>query len=61
VWDPEPPVTGDPLIADERVTITPHVAGLTDVTYREIRVGPVVAAIALLSGVQPDPTCVFDG
>ena len=34
VWDPEPPVTDDPLVADERVVITPHVAGLTDVTYR---------------------------
>ena len=27
VWDPEPPVAGDPLVADERVVITPHVAG----------------------------------
>jgi D-3-phosphoglycerate dehydrogenase len=59
VWDPEPPVTGDPLIADERVVITPHVAGLTDVTYREICVGPAAAAVALLSGVRPDLSCVF--
>jgi D-3-phosphoglycerate dehydrogenase len=59
VWDPEPPVSGDPLIADERVISTPHTAGLTDVTYREICVGPAAAVVALLSGVQPDPTCVF--
>ena len=59
VWDPEPPATGDPLVADERVVITPHVAGLTDVTYREICVGPAAAAVALLAGVRPDPTCVF--
>jgi phosphoglycerate dehydrogenase-like enzyme len=59
VWDPEPPATGDPLVADERVVLTPHVAGLTDVTYREICVGPAAAAVALLAGVRPDPTCVF--
>ena len=59
VWDPEPPVSGDPLIADERVIITPHTAGLTDVTYREICVGPAAAVVALLSSAQPDPTCVF--
>ena len=59
VWDPEPPATDDPLVADERVVITPHVAGLTDVTYREICVGPAAAAVALLAGVRPDPTCVF--
>ena len=60
VWDPEPPVAGDPLVADQRVVVTPHVAGLTDVTYREICVGPAAAAVALLAGVRPDPTCVFN-
>ena len=59
VWDPEPPATDDPLVADERVVITPHVAGLTDVTYREICVGPAAAAVAILAGDRPDPTCVF--
>ena len=59
VWDPEPPVTDDPLVGDERVIITPHVAGLTDVTYREICVGPASAAVAILAGRQPDPTCVY--
>ena len=50
MWDPEPPVTDDPLVADERVVVTPHVAGLTDVTYREICVGPAAAAVAILAG-----------
>ena len=50
VWDPEPPATDDPLVADERVVVTPHVAGLTDVTYREICVGPAAAAVAILAG-----------
>ena len=60
VWDPEPPVTDDPLVAHERVVITPHVAGLTDVTYRAICVGPAAAVVAILAGDQPDPTCLFE-
>jgi phosphoglycerate dehydrogenase-like enzyme len=60
VWDPEPPDTDDLLIAHERVVITPHVAGLTDITYRAICVGPAAAAVAILAGEQPDPTCLFE-
>jgi D-3-phosphoglycerate dehydrogenase len=59
VWDPEPPVTNDPLLADERVVVTPHVAGLTDVTYRAICVEPAAAAVAILNGDRPDPTCIY--
>ena len=59
VWDPEPPVPDDPLLADERVVITPHVAGLTDVTYRAICVEPAAAAVAILAGERPDATCVY--
>ena len=59
VWDPEPPATDDLVLADERVVITPHVAGLTDVTYREICVEPAAAAVAILTGTEPDPTCVY--
>ena len=59
VWDPEPPATDDELVANERVLITPHVAGLTDVTFREICVGPAAAVVAILAGEQPDTTCVF--
>ncbi|HVE18310.1 MAG TPA: NAD(P)-dependent oxidoreductase [Ilumatobacteraceae bacterium] len=59
VWDPEPPTADDPLLADERVVITPHVAGLTDVTYRAICVEPAAAAVAILNGDRPDPTCIY--
>ncbi|MBK5330645.1 MAG: hypothetical protein JJD93_01655 [Ilumatobacteraceae bacterium] len=59
VWEPEPPAIDDPLLADERVVITPHVAGLTDVTYREICIEPAAAAVAILTGAEPDPTCVY--
>lgn len=61
VWDPEPPPTDDQLVTHERVLITPHVAGLTDVTYREICVRPAAAAVAILAGERPDPTCVYSG
>ena len=58
VWDPEPPGTDDSLVGHDRVLITPHVAGLTDVTYRDICVAPAAAAVAILAGQEPDPTCV---
>lgn len=48
VWDPEPP-PGDHLapIAD-RLLVTPHVAAITDVTYRDICVRTAAAALAAL-------------
>jgi phosphoglycerate dehydrogenase-like enzyme len=55
VWDPEPPVAGDRVLAHPRTIITPHVAGLTDVTYREICVGPAGAVAAILTGGPADP------
>ena len=59
VWDPEPPRADDPLWSDRRVLVTPHVAGLTDVTYREICVRPAEAVHAILTGAAPDPRWVF--
>jgi len=32
----QPPDPDDPLLKSERVTLTPHVAGLTDRTYRDV-------------------------
>jgi phosphoglycerate dehydrogenase-like enzyme len=58
VWDPEPPGSDDLASVADRIVITPHVAGLTDVTFREICVGPAAATVAILAGETPDPTCV---
>ena len=58
VWDPEPPEPGDPLLASPRTILTPHVAALTDLTYREICVRASAAALAVLRGEEPDPRCV---
>jgi hypothetical protein len=43
------------------VLVTPHVAALTDVTYREICMRPVEAVVAVLRGDAPDPGCVYGG
>jgi phosphoglycerate dehydrogenase-like enzyme len=59
VWDPEPARADDPLWTDGRVLVTPHVAGLTDVTYRDICVRPAEAVSAILTGVPPDPRWVY--
>jgi phosphoglycerate dehydrogenase-like enzyme len=59
VWDPEPPDPADPLLAHPRTIVTPHVAALTDVTYREMCVRTVEAVCAVLDGREPDPRTVF--
>ncbi len=48
VWEPEPPPATDLAALGDRLLITPHVAAITDVTYREICVRTVEAAIAAL-------------
>jgi D-3-phosphoglycerate dehydrogenase len=49
VWDPEPPPDADLAELGDRVLVTPHVAAITDVTYRQICVATVEAAIAALT------------
>jgi phosphoglycerate dehydrogenase-like enzyme len=49
VWDPEPPPPADLAELGDRVLVTPHVAAITDVTYRDICVTTVEAAIAVLT------------
>ncbi len=59
VWDPEPPPDGDRVAAHPGTVITPHVAGLTDVTYRAICVRPAQSVADILDGEAPDPATVF--
>lgn len=61
VANPEPPPPGDRLTTHRKSTVTPHIAALTDVTYREICVRTISAAISILNGTEPDPTCVYRG
>jgi phosphoglycerate dehydrogenase-like enzyme len=48
VWDPEPPPAKLVEALGERLLVTPHVAAITDVTYRDICVRTATAAIAAL-------------
>ena len=48
VWDPEPPPPGDLAPVAGRLLITPHVAAITDTTYRTICVRAAEAALAAL-------------
>jgi len=61
VWEPEPPLQTEKLIAHNRILVTPHVAALTDVTYREICMRTAAAVVAVLSGQEPDRQCVYRG
>ena len=61
VWDPEPPPADECLLAYPRVIVTPHVAAMTDTTYRRLCVGPAHAVVAILLGEQPDPTYLYRG
>ena len=59
VWDPEPPGVGDDALQNPRTLVTPHVAALTDVTYREICIRTADAVAAVLTGRDPDQGSVF--
>ncbi|MDH3704704.1 MAG: phosphoglycerate dehydrogenase [Acidimicrobiia bacterium] len=61
VWEPEPPTADDRALIHPRTLITPHVAGLTDVTYREICVRPAAAVVAVLTGARPDDRSIYRG
>ena len=48
VWDPEPPTEAIPAAIADRLLLTPHVAAITDTTYRELCVRTVESALAVL-------------
>jgi phosphoglycerate dehydrogenase-like enzyme len=54
VWDPEPPPPDELAALGGRLLITPHVAAITDVTYREMCVRAVEVALAALQRNEKD-------
>lgn len=61
VLEQEPPTADDPLLADERVLLTPHNASLTALTYRAMCVDTARNVAAILRGGQPAPGSLFAG
>lgn len=57
----QPPDPNDPLLKLDRVTLTPHVAGLTDRTYREVCVYCARNVLAVVKGEVPDPKSIYSG
>jgi phosphoglycerate dehydrogenase-like enzyme len=61
VLDLEPPVPGDPLLAAENVLLTPHVASLTEATYRALCLFTAENVVRVLRSEAPDPRSVYRG
>jgi D-3-phosphoglycerate dehydrogenase len=59
VMGQQPPDAHDPLLKHERVTLTPHVAGLTDRTYREVCVFCAQNVLAVVKGGLPAAASQF--
>jgi D-3-phosphoglycerate dehydrogenase len=55
----QPPDPNDPLLKSERVTLTPHVAGLTDRTYREVCIYCANNVLAVVNGEEPNVMSVY--
>ncbi len=60
VWDPEPPSPADPLLRHERVLVVPHVAALTEATFRRMSQRTVENVRAILHDEAPEPGCIFN-
>lgn len=58
VWEPEPPPGPDRDVIRDHCVVTPHVAGLTDVTFREICLRPARSVADLVAGRDPDPSTI---
>lgn len=60
VLEEEPPDPSEDLLKSERLLITPHVAALTEETYREMCVRTAKNVLAVLRGEQPEHESVYD-
>lgn len=61
VLEAEPPLTGDMLVALEQSLITPHVAAITDATFRLISVSTCSNVLRVLRNDVPEPRSVYQG
>jgi len=59
VLDGQPPDAHDPLLQQERAILTPHVAGLTDTTYRQVCVFCAQNVLAVVRGERPEAKAVY--
>ncbi|MBC8161290.1 MAG: hydroxyacid dehydrogenase [Roseiflexaceae bacterium] len=60
VLDPEPPAASERLLRNPSVLVTPHIAALTDVTYRAMCVRTAANVLAVLRGDQPERESVYN-
>ncbi|MBV9470299.1 MAG: hypothetical protein JOZ57_13765, partial [Abitibacteriaceae bacterium] len=54
VIDTHSPLAGNPLWELENLVVTPHMAALTDTTFREMCMMPVQQVVRILRGEWPD-------
>lgn len=59
VLEQEPPAPDDPLLRHERALITPHIAAITDVTYRAMCLRTANNVLAVLRDEEPEAEAVF--
>jgi D-3-phosphoglycerate dehydrogenase / 2-oxoglutarate reductase len=59
VLDPEPPTVGEALLQHEHTLITPHVAAITDLTYRAVCVSTAQNVLAILRGEEPQAESIY--
>lgn len=57
----EPPAADDPLLSHPGALITPHVAALTDRTYRAMCVSTAQNVLAIVRGEAVDPAVLYPG
>jgi phosphoglycerate dehydrogenase-like enzyme len=59
VLEREPPPPDDALLGDERAILTPHIAALTDVTYRTMCLRTAANLLAVLRGEPPEAESLY--
>jgi D-3-phosphoglycerate dehydrogenase len=59
VLDPEPPNASERLLSSENTLITPHIAAITDTTYRAMCVRTASNVLAVLRGEAPETASVY--